>query len=119
MTKNDNLKLIDFEHSLKNIPISNRKYFLTKIFDQTSKFINRLRWKAYFFDLQDSHDHPDTPTQDDISKSFPSKRSAPEIKDLKAFEDDLFDMNKNIKFNNFKSKYQLKLSNDIKKTIKH
>ena len=117
MTKNDNLKLIDFEHSLKNIPISNRKYFLTKIFDQTSKFINRLRWKAYFFDLQDSHDLPDTPSQDEINKLFPSRRSAPEIKDLKAFEDDLFNMIKSIKFNNFKSKYQLKLSKDIKKLL--
>ena len=117
MKKKDKLKLNDFEHSLKNIPFSNKKYFMTKIFDQTSKFINRLRWKAHFFELQDSHDYPDTPTQDDINKIFASKRSAPEMKDLKNFEDDLLDMIKNIKFNNFKSKYQIKLSNDIKQLL--
>ena len=117
MTKNDKLKLVDFKHSLKNIPLSNKKYFLTKIFDQTSKFINRLRWKAHFFESQEFHNHPDTLTRDDISKLFASQRSAPEIKDLKAFEDNLFDMIKNIKFNIFKSKYQIKLSNDIKKLL--
>ena len=80
MTKNDKLKLIDFEHSLKNIPICNKKYFMTKIFDQTSKFINRLRWKAFFFDLQDPHDYLDTPTQEDID-SLHEKYIA-QLKDL-------------------------------------
>ena len=60
---------------------------------------------------------PRHPTQDEIWKLFPSKRSAPEIIYLKAFECELFDMIKIIKFNNFKSKYQLKLSNHIKKLL--
>ena len=96
MTKNDNLKLIDFEHSLKNIPISNRKYFLTKIFDQTSKFISRLRWKA-FLNHKTSMTTQTPPHKVTLANYFP-------LKDLKAFEDDLFDMIKNSKFNSSNQK---------------
>ena len=37
---------------------------------------------------------------------YGSKRSAPEMDKLKRFESDLFDLVKNIKLKNYKSKYQ-------------
>ena len=46
--------------------------------------------ESTFLELQDSHDYPDTPTQDDISQIFASEISVPEIKDLKAVANDLF-----------------------------
>ena len=39
------------------------------------------------------------------------------MKKLKAFEDDLFNMIKNIKFTNFKSKYQRQVSRDLKELL--
>ena len=110
--KNDDLLPINFQHSLKNIPISNKSSYLTKLYDQTANFINRMRWKAFFFDKQDP-DNADQ-TNDELSGIFKGKRSAPEIDALKPFENDLYEMLLNIKFTNFKSRFQIKLSNDIK-----
>ena len=39
------------------------------------------------------------------------------MKKLKAFEDDLFNTIKNIKFTSFKSKYQRELSRDLKELL--
>ena len=115
--KNDGLRLINFNHSLKNIPLCDKKSYLMKLFNQTSNFVNRLRWKVFYFELRNSSDAPHPETQNKLSKIYSSRKSAPEMKKLKAFEDDLFNMIKNIKFSTFKSNYQQKLSRDLKELL--
>ena len=52
------IDLIDFNYSMKDIPFCNRKFYTTKILDQTAKFINRMRWRAFFFENHDSNEVP-------------------------------------------------------------
>ena len=111
------MKLIEFDHSLKDIPIYSNKSYTLKIFDQTAKFINRMRWKAFYFENKNTDDTSNldcTPKDFDI---FGSKRSAPVMDKLKAFEKDLFDLIQNIKFTDYKSEHQKKLQKDLKKLL--
>ena len=48
---------------------------------------------------------------------FKSNRSAPACDDLKAFENDLSDTIKNIKFSTYKSNFQRKLKQDLNKLL--
>ena len=41
---------VEFNHSLKNIPIADKKTYMAKLFDMTTKFIDRMKWKAFFFE---------------------------------------------------------------------
>ena len=71
-----------------------------------------MRWKAFFFDKQDP-DNTDQ-TNDELSGIYKGKRSAPEIEALKPFENELYEFLLNIKFTNYKSRFQIKLNNDKK-----
>ena len=88
----------------------------------TSKFINRIRWKIYWHEKKQNTDlvasESDSTTIDQLNPNnnkniFPSKRSAPISRKILGFENDLFDLCKNLKFKKSNSKYQ----NEIKKTI--
>ena len=45
----EDIKKVDFNYSLKDIPIANKKEYLIKLYDATSKFVNRLRWQLFFY----------------------------------------------------------------------
>ena len=111
--------LINFEYSMKDIPLCNKKLYINKIFDQTSKFVNRMRWRAFFYELHNNGDelNPADHTRDEELDVYNSRRSAPEMEKLKAFESDLFDIVKDIKFRNHKSEFQKSMQNNIKKLL--
>ena len=91
---------------------------MIKLIDQTVKFVNRMRWRAHFFELQNfTTSSPHIDVYDELAGIYNSKRSAPEIKKLKAFEDELFNLIKNVKFNNFKSRFQKQLKHDTRKLL--
>ena len=111
------MKLVEFDYSLKDIPIYSSKSYTLQIFDLTAKFINRMRWKAFYFEKKNTDD---TSTFGGTSKDidiYGSKRSVPVMDRLKAFETDLFDLIQNIKFTDYKSEHQKKLQKDIKKLL--
>ena len=89
----EDIKKVEFNYSLKDIPLANQKEYLTKLYDATSKFVNRLRWKLFFYNNEDIS--PRESKEEDV---FKSNRSAPACDDLKAFENDLFNIIKNNKF---------------------
>ena len=68
----EDIKKISFPYSLKDIPLTNKKEYLTKMYDATSKFINRLRWKVFF--CKKENNDPYERREEDI---FESSRSAP------------------------------------------
>ena len=108
----EDIKKISFSYSLKHIPLTNKKEYLTKMYDATSKFINRLRWKVFFCnkEINDPYEHK----EEDI---FKSSRSAPACEELKSFENDLFSTIKNIKFTPYKSKFQKTLKKDLEQVL--
>ena len=105
----EDIKQVDFNYSLKDIPIANKKEYLIKLYYATSKFVNRLRWKLLFYNSEDISPHEFK--EEDV---FKISKSAPSC-DLKAFENDLFDIIKNIKFTSYESNFQKKLKQDLNK----
>ena len=99
-------------YSLKNIPVGNKQAYMTKLYDMTAKFINRLRWKAYWYSTDDSDRNEDC--DDEAAFKFPSRNSAPLCPELSAFEDELYDVIKNIKFRAYDNEFQHRLQQDVK-----
>ena len=110
------LKPFDVKYSLKNIPISNRRSYMIKLFDMANNFINRLRWKAYFYEKkmnqEKAEEEADYDPEYDI---FPSKRYGPWSDNLAAFENDLFDLIKNTKFKRSTRGFQKTLADDVRR----
>ena len=104
----EDIQKVNFNYSLKDIPICNKKEYLIKLYDATSKFINRLRWKLFFCNQEDN-----SPYEYKEENIFKSRKSAPAHDELKAFENDLFNIIKNIKFTTYKSNFQKKLKHDL------
>ena len=71
-------------------------------------FIKRIRWKAFFYEK--SKNTPET-----IVDNFGFKlvRTPPKNEHLNAFETDLYNMVRNIKFKRVSSEFQSNLSKDI------
>ena len=111
--KMDEFQKINFEYSLKDIPTSSKKEYLIKLYDAISKFINRIRWKIFH---SNKTDDSDTLNLND-ENIFKSSKSAPPCDELKAFEKELFDIAKNIKFNKNISPFQKKMKNDLKSIL--
>ena len=108
----ENLKKIEFNYSLKDIPLADKKEYTIKLYDAASKFINKLRWKVFFINSKT------TSTNEQKEENiFKSTRSAPTCDELKNFEIDLFKLLGNIKFTNYKSRFQKTLNNDLKNIL--
>ena len=94
---------------------------MMKLFDMTTKFINRLRWRAYFYDIRDEEKEKDectTPVNDRGYNIFPSRRSAPKCDRLTPFEDDLWRLVKSVRFRKNRSHYQNQLRRDLDEILK-
>ncbi len=104
---------IKLGYSTKNIPICDRRQYIVKIFDMTSRFIDRIRWKVYWYENNDQKDATyENPDQQNFG--FPTRNAAPADKRLESFETDMYNMIKNIKFRNNCNEFIRKLNNDVK-----
>ena len=113
------MEIVTFNHSLKNIPISDKRAYMSKLFDMTSKFIDRIKWAAYFFDKRNDVCDNDLETDNNSEpRIFPTRHSAPANTKLIPFEDDLWRIVKSVKFRTAKSGFQKQLAQDLKRVIK-
>ena len=104
---------MDINYSLKSILVACRLTYKQKLYQKLYKFIQNLRWKAYWYSK-----YNDTLLDDNLDKThygFPTKNSAPECEKLKYFEHDLYMLVKSIEFRKSQSQFQKNLSADIKK----
>ena len=101
------MEKIQFDYSMKNIPIPSRAAYTTNLLEKVESVIKRMRWKAYFF-LNPTNNHQ--PNKFNIK----SRRCPPPIEELKPFEDDMFKMIEGLKFKVVKNHFQDKLKQDIK-----
>ena len=107
------LTKFDFQYSLKNIPIPTIDNYLRLTITKTEQFIQRLRWKAFFF-LKPN----DNEVKGKNNFGFKTRRNAPQIPELIPFEKDLTNMIANLEFKNNKSDFQKQLLNDTRKIKK-
>ena len=122
---NSNLKPFQFDHSLKCVPIATKKQYTVKLFHFTNAFIQKIRWRAYFYEealqKRPSEMNPNSSTVNDDDDNTPSRRlfptshSAPMCQRLLAFESDLIDLVKNIRFRYVNNNFQNSLRKDIQR----
>ena len=102
-------KQANIDYSLKNIPIPSKDAYLKSLLSKTENFIQRLRWKAYFFL------NPDQKKSDIKTFGFKTEKSAPQVRQLVNFESDLYSVIENLEFTNCQSNFQKELKKDVKK----
>ena len=104
------LRPINFNYSLKSIPISSsNKEFKIKMYEKVDKLITKMRWKA--FHLRDENTEAKVSDYDGL---FPTKKRAPEDKLLTNFENDLYELINNLKFRKYQNSFTRKLNKDLK-----
>ena len=103
------MNAIKFDFSLKNIPLSNRLEYHRLLVARCEQFIRQLRWKTFYF-------RKDTARKEKKEKfGFKSNRTPPPDEELAAFENDLWDLVKNLKYRNNTSKFQQELRETVEK----
>ena len=98
-----------FGYLLKNIPIPSKSKYLKCIAEKVESFVRRLRQKAYNLCKENRENHSDQ------CKNFGFKTvvTPPQNKDLNAFENDMYDMIRNVEFTNVRNEFLDHLNRDI------
>ena len=97
-----------FNYSLKNIPIPSEKQYKKNLLEKTEEIIKRMRWKADFLDKQED----DSRKEEDYG--FKSRKCPTQVKEMEAFENELLEMTRDIKFRRNYNEFQNVMNNDIK-----
>ena len=79
---------------MKNIPIPSNQSYLKSLFGKLESFIKRLTWKVFYFDTAE-HEEIDSRPE---GYGFKSEKTPPQHEDLGAFERDLYEMARTVKF---------------------
>ena len=96
-------------YSLKNIPIPPTSEYMKVLIEKTNSVIRRMRWRAHHYLRKGKEDDE----EDSDYYGFKSRRSPPNIEELKNFEDDLASMIENVTFRMTQSKFHDTLRKDI------
>ena len=103
---------VNLGHSSKNIPIHNRKEIRINLVHKSRKFLENLRWKAFFYL------NPSKKPKNRNFYGFKTPKSAPIVPELKEFQEGLISLVENVQFKNksrSSTNFQQKLSQDVKK----
>lgn len=99
---------LTFDYSLKSIPIPRKDIYFKMLIEKIESFLNRMRWKMIFIENPQMSKTKET-------YGFNTCIVPPSNKRLKPFEEDLFNMVKNIQFGPVNNKFQHKLREDCLK----
>ena len=105
---------VNFNYSLKNIPLPIKDTYRKKLIQKVESFIERIRWKAFFFERQCEYNNEIA-----TNFGFKSVKTPPKNGNLNQFESDLYNMVQNIECKKVKSNLQMQLSNDVKNIKKN
>ena len=92
---------------MKNIPIPSKNAYLKNLIFKLESFIKRIRWKAYFLDKPNKIDDAAT------INNFGFKSVLTPPKHFNAFEEDLYNLVRNIEFKRANKVFQNQLNQDI------
>ena len=104
------MEQINFDYSVKNIPIPSNQFYLKCMIEKIESLIGRMPWKEQFFNSK-STENSDSP---DFNFQFKSDLTPPQKEHLNAFENDLYDMVRCIEFRRSCNVFQKQLATDIK-----
>ena len=104
---------VNFGFSLKNIPAPNKTTYKLQLIEKMELFTKKLRWKAMFF-VYNSKETSESRASG-LVYGLKSNKCPPQLKILKPFEDDLFDLVNNIKFRKVRNHFQMKLRENLEK----
>ena len=99
------MDVVNFEHSVKDIPVPSRKEYQQMMINSTEKFTKNLRWKVLHFLKPFKKQSKET-------YGFKSPKDPKAIPETKDFENDLIDLIKNIEFVNKTNPFQQKSKNE-------
>ena len=98
-------------YSFKNIPLSSKKQYMAKMFEMTGRLVERMRWKVNFFD--ENANEGNQQERRKFDEVFKTSKSAPVIKELEQFENELYGMVTNIKFRKYSNSLMEKMREDL------
>ena len=99
---------VNFNCSLKNIPLPSKQEYLTKLINSVSIFISTLSWRAFHFLNPSNSNQKET-------YGLKTTEAAPSVAELKSFENDMYELVKNVNFKKIrKSNLQHTLDNNIR-----
>ena len=123
----DNTHLLDFNpitfaYSTKNIPTTNKGFYLKCLIAKTEQLIKNMRWRALYF-LKPTEDNTnekskDNTTKDNIEQNnfgFKSTKSPPAVQEMAIFESKMIRLIQDVQFTDKTNDFQQKLKQDIKK----
>ena len=103
------MEKLAYDRSMKDIPIPTEDSYRKLLLFQTESFIQRVRWKSYFYLNPD-----DAPPRKE-TYGFKTSKTAPQVKELINFEKDLTELvSAGIKFRPFRNSYQRELENNVR-----
>ena len=101
---------VNFNYSMKNIPIPSKQDFLIQLISSSEKFLKNISWKAFFFL------NPTEPRDGKNTFGFNSTKAHPSnVPELKPFKDKMYELVRDVKFKAHKNTFQHKLKEDITK----
>ena len=83
--------------------------------EKVEAFIKRIRWKAYFFELNNNGSSQNDPYSRSSNFGFKSQTTPPQNNHLNAFENDMYEMVRSTEFRHSSNEFQTQLAIDIKK----
>ena len=91
------MEKINFNYSLKNIPIPSPSTYKMKLIEKVGSVIKRMRWKAHFY-LSGEKEENDDGNIDTKKENygFESRKCPQQCSELENFEEDLLEIVKNI-----------------------
>ena len=99
---------INFPYSTKNIPICSKSEYKMKLIDKIRTFCRRVRLKTYYCNtLDESNEQIET-------FGFKAKFLPKQEEELKIFENDMFNLVKQVRFRKVNNKFQELIKKDVK-----
>ena len=103
-----NMHRIQYDYSLKNIGLPSFHQYQKQLINKAESVIQRMRWKAHFF-----LNKTDKATTN--KWGLPTRNNAPNIPEMKTFEEDFIDIISNVKYRNINDDFLDKIAYDMKK----
>ena len=103
------MEQVNFNYSLKNIPLPNKDTYWKNLIHKLETFIKRIRRKAFFFENKN-----ECTSEITTNFGFKSVKAPPKNNQLNQFESDFYGIVRNIKFKKVTSNFQAQLSDDVR-----